>query len=63
MKDIRAGDILVMKKPHPCKSDRFYVLRSGVDIRLRCEGCGREIMLPLAKAEKMTKSIIREETY
>lgn len=59
--DIRVGDVLVMKKPHPCSADRFAVLRTGMDVRLRCEGCGRELLLPRSKAEKMIKSIIRKE--
>ncbi len=59
--DIRAGDRLMMKKPHPCSGSTFLVLRTGMDLRLRCEQCGHEIMLPRAKAEKQIKSIIREE--
>ena len=39
--DVRVGDILVMKKEHPCGSNGFLVLRSGMDFRIRCEGCGR----------------------
>ena len=59
--DIRVGDHLLMKKPHPCSGSSFLVLRTGMDLRLRCEKCGHEIMLPRAKAEKQIKSIIREE--
>ena len=40
--DVRLNDILVMKKPHPCGSARWRVLRTGADFRLRCEGCGHE---------------------
>lgn len=57
--DIRIGDVLIMKKKHPCGSDRFAVLRSGMDFRLKCEGCGHEIMLPRAKAEKNIKNVVR----
>ena len=59
--DIRVGDSLVMKKSHPCSSDCFSVLRTGMDVRLRCESCVREIILTCAKAEKMIKTIIRKE--
>lgn len=59
--EIRLDDIVVMKKPHPCGESRFAVLRTGMDIKLRCEGCGREVMLPRQKAEKQIKSIIRKE--
>ena len=59
--DVRVNDILLMKKPHPCGAFRFLVLRSGMDFKLRCCGCGREIMVPRIKVEKHIKSVIREE--
>ena len=59
--DVRVGDILVMKKQHPCGENTFLVLRSGMDFRIRCTGCGREVMVPRAKAEKSVKKIIRTE--
>lgn len=59
--DIRLQDILVMKKPHPCGSDRWLVLRTGMDFRLRCCGCGHEVLLPRSKAEKNIKKIVRDE--
>ena len=59
--DIRIQDILVMKKPHPCGSDRWLVLRTGMDFRLRCCGCGHEVLLPRSKAEKSIKKIVRDE--
>ena len=59
--DVRVNDILLMKKPHPCGAYRFLVLRSGMDFKLRCCGCGREIMVPRIKVEKHIKSVIREE--
>ena len=59
--DVRVGDILVMKKNHPCGCNRFLVLRSGMDFKIRCESCGREVMVPRSKAEKHIKSILRQE--
>ena len=56
--DIQPSDILEMKKEHPCGSRRWSVLRVGMDFRLRCEGCGREVMLPRKKAEKAIKKWI-----
>lgn len=53
--DIRVGDKLLMKKKHPCGADVFSVLRIGMDFRLKCDGCGREVMVPRAKAEKSLK--------
>ena len=57
--DIVKGDILVMKKSHPCGSNRMIVLRSGMDFKLRCRGCGREFMIPRSKAEKNVKKVIK----
>ena len=59
--DVQVGDILEMKKPHPCGSRRFLVLRSGMDFKIRCTGCGHEVMVPRVKAEKNIKQIIRQE--
>lgn len=57
--DIRVGDKLLMKKKHPCGNDIFTVTRIGMDFRLRCDGCGHEVMIPRVKAEKGLKKIIR----
>lgn len=59
--DVRVNDILIMKKPHPCGCNRMLVLRSGMDFRLRCENCGREVMVPRIKIEKNIKKIIHED--
>jgi hypothetical protein len=57
--DIRVQDILVMKKAHPCGSDRWQVLRTGADIKMRCLGCGHELMIPRFKIEKNIRAIQR----
>ena len=54
------GDIVKLKKPHPCGSKRWKVLRTGMDFKLKCEGCGHEVMLPRSKAEKNIRTIERE---
>ena len=59
--DVRVGDVLVMKKNHPCGANEFEVLRSGMDFRLRCRGCAHEVMVPRRKAEKNIRKILREE--
>ena len=60
--DIRLGDKLTMKKAHPCGSTEGLVLRVGMDLRLRCCGCGHEVMIPRSKAEKNIRAIQREES-
>lgn len=59
--DIRLQDILVMKKAHPCGEKRWLVLRTGADFRLRCLGCGHEVMVARFKAEKNIRQVIRAE--
>lgn len=60
--DIQVGDVLVMKKEHPCGSKEWKVTRVGMDFKLTCEGCGHQIMVPRSKAEKSVKKILREGT-
>ena len=60
--DVRVGDTLLMKKKHPCGSDRFAVLRIGADFKIKCAGCGHEVMLERVKVEKNIKKIIREDS-
>ena len=59
--NIQLNDILVMKKAHPCGSNRWIVLRTGADFRLRCLGCGHEVMTPRFKAEKNIRQVIPNE--
>ncbi len=59
--DIRVGDIVKMKKAHPCGSSEWEVLRTGIDFRLKCRGCGHMIMIPRTQAEKNIKDITRAE--
>lgn len=55
--DINTGDILIMKKNHPCGSNRFEVLRTGLDFKLKCVKCGHEIMTPRIKITKYIKAV------
>ena len=53
--DIHVGDIIEMKKPHPCGVKRFSVLRIGADFKIKCVGCGHEVMVTRQKCEKNIK--------
>ena len=55
--EIEVGNIIRLKKKHPCGENRFLVLRVGMDFKMRCIGCGHEIMIPRAKAEKGVRKI------
>jgi hypothetical protein len=59
--DISVGDILNMKKPHPCGENRFQVLRIGMDFKIKCMGCGHEVMAPRSKIEKRIKTVVKKE--
>lgn len=55
------GDTLIMKKAHPCKSNRLRVLRTGSDIRVICLGCRHDFTVPREKIEKSIKQVIYNE--
>ncbi len=61
--DIKVGDIVTLKKPHPCGSYDWEVLRTGIDFRLRCLGCNHLIMIPRTKLEKRIKKVTRKSDY
>ncbi len=49
------GDLVQVKKPHPCGSKIWEILQLGADVRLKCQGCGRMVLLPRVKFAKMVK--------
>ncbi len=57
--DIQTGDMLKLKKKHPCGSFEWEVLRTGADFRLKCAGCGNQIMIPRKSVEKNVKKITK----
>lgn len=57
----KLGDIAVMKKAHPCGTDKWEIIRLGADIKIKCTGCGRIVMLERVKFEKMVKKYILAE--
>lgn len=52
------GDIIQMRKKHPCGSDQWEIMRTGMDIRLRCQGCSRVVLMPRSKVERGMKGFI-----
>jgi len=59
--ELKLGDRIRMKKPHPCGGSVFVITRVGMDVKLRCETCGHEVELPRARAERGIKTILTEE--
>ena len=59
--DLRLGDVLHLKKTHPCGSDRWSVERLGADIGIRCNGCQRRVMVPRPYLERRVKKVVRPQ--
>ncbi len=58
---IGVGDVLELKKPHPCGEKCFKVLRVGSDVRIVCTRCGRDMTLDRVKLEKAIKHVKKQE--
>jgi len=58
--DIKVGDVLTLKKKHPCGTNTWRTLRTGADFKLKCLGCGHEVMEPRSKIEKYVKAVERQ---
>jgi hypothetical protein len=58
-KDYRIGSVVVMKKPHPCGTNEWEITRLGADIKIKCNKCGRSIMLPRIDFNKKMKKVIK----
>ena len=60
-KTFKLNDIVVMKKPHACGENKWNIIRVGVDIKIKCTKCGREVMLDRLEFEKKLKKVLGEE--
>jgi hypothetical protein len=58
MKDYKLGSIVVMKKSHPCGENRWEITRMGIDIKIKCTKCNREVMLSRIDFEKKLKKVV-----
>lgn len=58
--DLQVGDIIKMKKPHPCGANEWEILRTGMDFRLKCEGCGHQVMVSRKLVEKNFRGIVKK---
>lgn len=61
MNQYAIGQIVQMKKNHPCGSDRWRIIRIGMDFRIKCLKCGRSVLLPRSHFEKRVKCVLTEE--
>lgn len=58
VENFNLGDIVEMKKTHPCGTNNFEIIRVGADVKIKCVGCGRIVMIPRRKFQKDAKKII-----
>ncbi len=59
-KEFSLGQVVKMKKPHPCGANNWKILRVGMDFRIKCLHCGRSVLLPRVKFERQVKEIISD---
>jgi len=59
--DLKVGDIVETKKNHPCGSNRFEIMRTGMDFRIKCLGCDKQIWISRVNIEKRVKKIMKKE--
>lgn len=57
---VKVGDVVRMKKAHPCGSDLWQITRTGMDFGMKCCGCGHFVMLARSKFEKAAKAIVKQ---
>ena len=55
--DLNVGDVVETRKPHPCGSNRFEIMRTGIDFRIKCLGCEKQIWITRIKLEKRIKKV------
>ncbi len=60
-KNYKLNDKVIMKKPHACKTNEWIITRMGVDIKIKCINCGREIMMGRLEFERKLKKVLGEE--
>ncbi|MCI5500711.1 MAG: DUF951 domain-containing protein [Lachnospiraceae bacterium] len=58
--ELNIGDVIKMKKQHPCGTNEWELMRVGMDIRLKCKGCGHQVMLPRKQVEKAFRGFIEK---
>lgn len=58
-KEYQLGNVVTMKKPHPCGSNEWEITRIGVDIKIKCLNCGHTVMIPRTEFNKKMKKVIK----
>lgn len=61
MSNYSIGQLVEMKKGHPCGANRWRIIRVGMDFRIKCENCGRSVLIPRSRFEKRVKKILADD--
>lgn len=61
MNQYHIGQLVMMKKGHPCGANRWRVVRVGMDIRIKCDNCGRSVLIPRSRFDRRVKAVISED--
>ncbi len=59
--DLKTGDVIKMKKQHPCGYNSWEIMRTGMDIRLKCNGCGHQVMISRKQVEKNFRGFLNRD--
>ena len=54
------NDLVEMKKPHPCGANKWKIIRLGMDIRIKCEGCGHSVLIPRKEFARKMKKVVEK---
>ena len=60
-KEYNVGSIVIMKKGHPCGENKWEVIKTGADIRIKCKKCGRLVIIPRIEFNKKIKKVLEKE--
>ncbi|TFB21115.1 DUF951 domain-containing protein [Filobacillus milosensis] len=59
-KNFDLNDVVEMKKPHPCGTNEWKIIRMGMDVRIKCQGCNHSVLVPRKKFEKKLKKVLKK---
>jgi hypothetical protein len=60
---LSVGDVVELRKEHPCGNRQWEITRTGADFRIKCLGCGHQVMIPRPKFEKSIKKVVKSQSY
>ncbi|MBS8265377.1 MULTISPECIES: DUF951 domain-containing protein [Mesobacillus] len=59
--EFQLNDVVEMKKPHPCGTNKWKIIRLGMDIRIKCEGCEHSVLIPRKEFTRKVKKVLSKQ--